>query len=46
MILLIEDEPGIVDFVKRGLEAEGFPVEAARWMGSRASGARCRRVSI
>ena len=29
MILLIEDEPGIVDFVKRGLEAEGFPVEAA-----------------
>ena len=28
MILLIEDEPGIVDFVKRGLEAEGFPVEA------------------
>jgi DNA-binding response OmpR family regulator len=29
MILLIEDEPGIVDFVKRGLEAEGFPVQAA-----------------
>jgi DNA-binding response OmpR family regulator len=29
MILLIEDEPGIVDFVKRGLEAEGFPVRAA-----------------
>jgi len=29
MILLIEDEPGIVDFVKRGLEAEGFPIEAA-----------------
>jgi two-component system copper resistance phosphate regulon response regulator CusR len=29
MILLIEDEPGIVDFVARGLEAEGFPVEAA-----------------
>jgi two-component system OmpR family response regulator len=28
MILLIEDEPGIVDFVKRGLETEGFPVEA------------------
>jgi DNA-binding response OmpR family regulator len=28
VILLIEDEPGIVDFVKRGLEAEGFPVEA------------------
>ena len=28
MILLIEDEPGIVDFVKRGLEAEGFAVEA------------------
>jgi len=29
MILLIEDEPGIVDFVKRGLEAEGFPVQAS-----------------
>ena len=29
MILLIEDEPGILDFVKRGLEAEGFPVEAS-----------------
>jgi DNA-binding response OmpR family regulator len=28
-ILLIEDEPGIVDFVRRGLEAEGFNVEAA-----------------
>src|ERR1700731_4766451 len=28
-ILLIEDEPGIVDFVQRGLEAEGFAVEAA-----------------
>jgi DNA-binding response OmpR family regulator len=28
-VLLIEDEPGIVDFVRRGLEAEGFCVEAA-----------------
>jgi two-component system OmpR family response regulator len=28
-LLLIEDEPGIVDFVRRGLEAEGFTVEAA-----------------
>jgi two-component system OmpR family response regulator len=28
-VLLIEDEPGIVDFVCRGLEAEGFAVEAA-----------------
>jgi DNA-binding response OmpR family regulator len=28
-VLLIEDEPGIVDFVKRGLQAEGFSVEAA-----------------
>jgi DNA-binding response OmpR family regulator len=28
-VLLIEDEPGIVDFVRRGLEAEGFAVEAA-----------------
>ncbi len=27
-ILLVEDEPGIVDFVRRGLEAEGFAVEA------------------
>ncbi len=28
-VLLIEDEPGIVDFVKRGMEREGFAVEAA-----------------
>jgi len=28
-ILLVEDEPGIVDFLKRGLEAEGFVVQAA-----------------
>ncbi len=28
-VLLIEDEPGIVDFVQRGLEAEGFAVQAA-----------------
>jgi DNA-binding response OmpR family regulator len=28
-ILLIEDEPGIVDFLARGLRAEGFVVEAA-----------------
>src|SRR5258708_17912912 len=28
-VLLIEDEPGIVDFVRRALEAEGFAVEAA-----------------
>jgi DNA-binding response OmpR family regulator len=27
-ILLIEDEPGIVDFVRRGLGAEGFTIEA------------------
>jgi two-component system, OmpR family, response regulator len=27
-ILLVEDEPGIVDFVRRGLEAEGFAVAA------------------
>jgi two-component system OmpR family response regulator len=27
-ILLIEDEPGIVDFVQRGLEGEGFRVHA------------------
>ncbi len=28
-MLVIEDEPGIVDFVRRGLEAEGFAVESA-----------------
>jgi len=28
-VLVVEDEPGIVDFVRRGLEAEGFAVEAA-----------------
>jgi DNA-binding response OmpR family regulator len=28
-VLLVEDEPGIVDFLKRGLEAEGLVVEAA-----------------
>jgi len=28
-VLLIEDEPGIVDFVRRGLLAEGFEVDAA-----------------
>jgi two-component system, OmpR family, response regulator len=28
-ILLVEDEPGIVDFLRRGLQAEGFLVEAA-----------------
>jgi len=28
-LLVIEDEPGIVDFVRRGLQAEGFSVEAA-----------------
>jgi len=28
-VLVIEDEPGIVDFVRRGLEAEGFAVEVA-----------------
>jgi two-component system OmpR family response regulator len=27
-VLLIEDEPGIVDFVRRGLEGEGFVVHA------------------
>jgi DNA-binding response OmpR family regulator len=28
-VLVVEDEPGIVDFVQRGLEAAGFLVEAA-----------------
>ena len=29
MILLVEDEPGIVDFLERGLRTEGFAVESA-----------------
>jgi DNA-binding response OmpR family regulator len=29
VVLLVEDEPAIADFVKRGLESEGFRVEAA-----------------
>jgi DNA-binding response OmpR family regulator len=28
-LLVIEDEPGIVDFVRRGLEAEGFAITTA-----------------
>jgi DNA-binding response OmpR family regulator len=28
-VLVIEDEPGIIDFVRRGLDAEGFAVETA-----------------
>jgi DNA-binding response OmpR family regulator len=28
-ILLVEDEPGIVDFLERGLQAEGYVIEAA-----------------
>ena len=28
-VLLVEDEPGIVDFVRRGLEADGLVVETA-----------------
>jgi DNA-binding response OmpR family regulator len=28
-VLLVEDEPGIVDFLRRGLQAEGFAVQAA-----------------
>ncbi|MGH2911566.1 MAG: response regulator transcription factor [Solirubrobacteraceae bacterium] len=28
-VLLVEDEPGIVDFVQRGLQSEGFLVESA-----------------
>jgi DNA-binding response OmpR family regulator len=28
-ILVIEDEPGILDFLKRGLQAEGFAVETS-----------------
>lgn len=29
MILVVEDEPGIVDFVERGLRKQGFEVESA-----------------
>jgi DNA-binding response OmpR family regulator len=29
-VLVVEDEPGIVDFVRRGLEAEGFSVQTAQ----------------
>jgi two-component system OmpR family response regulator len=29
-VLVVEDEPGIVDFVRRGLEAEGFAVQTAQ----------------
>jgi len=29
MILVVEDEPGIVDFVERGLRKQGFDVESA-----------------
>src|SRR5438132_13242024 len=29
MILLVEDEPGIVDFVERGLRRQGFDVTSA-----------------
>ena len=28
-VLVVEDEPGIVDFLRRGLEANGFAVAAA-----------------
>jgi DNA-binding response OmpR family regulator len=28
-VLIVEDEPGIVDFVRRGLQSEGFEVESA-----------------
>jgi DNA-binding response OmpR family regulator len=28
-VLVVEDEPGIVDFVRRGLEAEGYAVQVA-----------------
>jgi len=29
VVLVIEDEPGIVDFLERGLEAQGFEVRSA-----------------
>lgn len=39
-VLVVEDEPGIVDFVKRGLQAEGFSVQAAF------DGAEGRRLAL
>jgi DNA-binding response OmpR family regulator len=30
MILVVEDEPGIVDFVERGLRTQGFEIDSAR----------------
>ncbi len=39
-VLVIEDEPGIADFVRRGLETEGFEVEAA------ADGAEGERLAL
>ena len=38
-VLIVEDEPGIVDFVRRGFGAEGFAVQAAT-DGARANGGR------
>jgi len=40
-ILVIEDEPRIVAFLRRGLEAQGFVVDAA---GDGATGLRCART--
>jgi two-component system, OmpR family, copper resistance phosphate regulon response regulator CusR len=39
-ILVVEDEPRILAFVRRGLEAQGFVVDAA---GDGATGLRCAR---
>ena len=42
-ILVIEDEPRILAFVSRGLEAEGFTVDAAGDGPRRVSAVRCSR---
>ncbi|HUB72709.1 MAG TPA: response regulator transcription factor [Solirubrobacteraceae bacterium] len=39
-VLVVEDEPGILDFVRRGLEAEGFEVAGA------ADGAEGERLAL
>ncbi len=48
-LLVIEDEPGIVDFLRRGLEAEGFAGGGGARRRSRASASRSgelRRVVL
>ncbi len=46
VILVIEDEPGIVDFLERGLEAQGFTVRSALDGASGAERARREHVDL